>query len=140
MKLTGLLHLIKSANARQMNLVIRASILLAALMFATSASLHAQTQAAQPAANFVSVVQSWPNGYSAPPYETITLQLEDTTPGATIHGTVICTGTWSGPEDIDASSGTEIVYYGSNEGSCTGTIYATAPGYTQSASTNVGVN
>ena len=99
------------------------------------ASTTAETQAATPS-NSASV--SVANG--SPVTLTFTLTLQDSTPGATIHyvllsnGSVVSSGSQSSGSTITY---TESIYTGQSSPTLSGTMYTTAPGYLESATTSV---
>jgi hypothetical protein len=141
MKLTHLFLRNNLANLCHRNLAWRFLVPLAALVLVAAAPAKAfAAKAATPTDMEISEVTTWPNGMMAPPLITITFKFNDTTAGATIHGTSDCTGGWSGP-DFSGASGIEEVFDGPGTGGdCVVTYYATAPGFTQSDSAQLTIN
>jgi len=114
---------------------IKAGILCCLMLLACTPYIHAQTKCSTPyETNCVVTNCGYPAGC------TYTLTLNDNTPGATIHYTV--NGSTSGTLSSGQSFTISQSAYCDN-GSCyggfefVGSMYATAPGYTQSDSTGL---
>jgi hypothetical protein len=114
---------------------MKAGILCCLMLLACTPSIRAQSQCDTPyETNCVVTGCGYPGGC------TYTLTLNDDTPGATIHYTVngVTSGTLSSGQSFTVSQSAYC-----DNGSCyggfefVGSMYATAPGYTQSNSTGL---
>lgn len=120
----------------------KAGLLCVLMLLASAPSLHAETQCATPQETNCNVnLSDWGCGSmdQFPCYITYTLTLNDATPGAVINYQIFCDGNYYGSGQV--YSGGQIVwqesYYNTEatcyNGSLTGNMTATAPGYSQSA-------